>query len=140
MKKTSLFLFLIVLSDIACTEVIKPEIPIQISSVTTKLINEKLIRIIEYNITQQPKVIIEMLTRPRKEVIQRLEIKNVKYGDQILDFYKSAATSFESITVADNYINIDIYYVYPGKGGGSLDLTCKVKVTNSLSKPICHRK
>ena len=133
-------MFVMLIANVASAAVIKPEIPINISSVNTAVVNKKLIRVIEYNVTQEPKIVVEMLTRPRKSVVQRLEIKSIKHGNRILDFYKSAATSFESVKMRDKFINIDIYYVYPGKGGGSVDLTCQVQVTDTLSIPVCSEK
>ena len=140
MMKIIAMMFAMLFTNIASAAVIKPEIPIHISSVNTAVVNENLIRVIEYNVIQEPKIVIEMLTRPRKSVVQRLEIKSIKYGNRILDFYESAATSFESIKMGDKFIKIGIYYVYPGKGGGSVDLTCLIQVTDTLSTPVCSEK
>lgn len=134
----------IILGFLVCNslsaELIKPDIPINISTVKTQLVNKKLVRTIEYNMTKEPKIIIEMLTRPRQKVISRLEIKSVKYKGRALDFLESAGTSFESIKVKDNKLVIEIFYVYPGKGGGSVDLVCTVNVTNEISTPACSEK
>ena len=133
-------MFVMLMATVVSASSIKPEIPINVSSVITEVVNNKLVRVIEYDVTQEPKVVLEILTRPKKSVVQKLEVKSVKYGNKILDFYESAATSFESIKMNDKFINIDIYYVYPGKGGGSIDLKCQVQVTDKLSAPTCTEK
>ncbi len=140
MFKKSFIIFGFLLCNGVSAELIKPTIPINISAVSTHLINKKLVRIIQYRITEEPKVIIEMLTRPRQKVISKLEIKSVEYNGRKLDFLSSAGTSFESIKVKENRIVIEIFYVYPGKGGGSLDLICAVNVTNKFSSPVCSEK
>lgn len=118
---------------------IEPTIPLKISDVKTRLINKKnLVRIIEFNTEYEPKIVIERLARPGVKVLEKLVIDKVELGNKIVDFSNSAATSFESIDVVDNDIKINVYYAYPGKGGGSVDFECIVKVSDSnFSKPKC---
>lgn len=111
MFKKAIIIFSFLVCNSVSAKLIKPDIPINISTVKTQLVNKKLVRIIEYNITKEPKIIIEMLSRPRQKVIFRLEIKSVKYNDRMLDFLGSAGTSFESIKIKGNKIVIEIFYV-----------------------------
>jgi len=118
---------------------IKPTIPLSVTDVKTQLIDKNLIRIIQYNTEAEPKLIIERLARPRLKVIENLVIKKVKVGDKYIDFEESAGVFIESMKVVKNSIKFSVYFVFSGKGGGSIDFECAVKVDNDkLAIPKCN--
>lgn len=116
----------------------EPTIPVSISEVKTQLIDKNLIRIIQYNTEVEPKLVIERLSRPRLNVIEKLVIKKVKVGNRKIDFEDTAGVFVESIKVIKNNIKFSVYFVFSGKGGGAIDFDCIVKVNNDkFSRPKC---
>ena len=116
----------------------KPTIPVSINEVKTQLIDKNLIRIIQYNTEVEPKLVIERLSRPRLNVLEKLVIKKVKVGNRKIDFEDTAGVFVESLKIVDNKIIFPVYFVFSGKGGGAIDFDCTVKVNDdTFSKPKC---
>ena len=125
----------------AVAEDINPTLSLDIVGVERHLINNNLIRIIQFNTENQPRFVIERLSRPSIRVDEKLEITELKLGERMLDFRNSAGVFIETVTVDKTGIDFTVYFVYPGKGGGSVDLACRIEVgKEKFSTPICNNK
>ena len=137
-------LFSVVFLLVGCNAIaanLKPEISLDVVGVERYVINKSLIRVIQFNTEEQPKFIVERLSRPSVRVLEKLVITKLDFNGRVLDFNDTAGVFIEKVMKDKQGINFDVYFVYPGKGGGSVDLRCYIKVgKEKFHPPICSEK
>ncbi len=135
--------FITVISLVGCNAIaenIHPEVPMDVVGVERHVINKNLIRIIQFNTESTPKFVIERLSRPSTHVLEKLVITKLSAGDHVLDFNDTAGVFIENIKTDKTSVKFSVYFVYSGKGGGSVDLQCSVKVGDKkLHEPTCDK-
>lgn len=134
--------FTIAISLVGCNAIaenIQPEVPLNVVGVERHVVNNSLIRIIQFNTEELPKFVIERLSRPSVRVLEKLVVTKLKIGDRVLDFNDTAGVFIEDIKTDKASVKFSIHFVYPGKGGSSVDLQCSVEVGNKmLHEPTCN--
>ncbi|ARU59245.1 hypothetical protein OLMES_5261 [Oleiphilus messinensis] len=115
-----------------------PVIPVSINSVETHQISENLVRIIQYNMELEPKLDIEMFTAPGMDFKQLQSIQEIDLGKEKINFANSSGTYIEGISVEDTMIHFDIDHYY--LEGGSIAISCQIKVAQEIGTPKCVEK
>lgn len=114
-------------------------IPVSVSNVQTELMGDNIVRIIQHNMELSPILQIELLSRPNFKVINALTIRELPFNGAQLSLQESSGAFVESISIEESHIDIvfDYFYLH----GGSLLLSCRLGVMQSLFAPLdCHRK
>ena len=141
LKKLSLLLITLSLSQFACAEKISATIPLGINHVQTKRVSDSVIRIIKYNMEIVPRLVIERLETPKYKLAEKLVIEKVTLGNKLINFKDSAGTYVDNMSFKKGVFHFTVEHYFGGTSGGEIMLKCKVDVKNNkIKSPICVRK
>ena len=82
------------------------QIPLSISTVASYRVDEKLVRIIEYNTALVPRLEIELIKVPGRVLLAKLVVDRIRVNHEgknlLLDFEQSAGVGIDSVMVDKN--------------------------------------
>lgn len=114
-------------------------IPSSVSSVSTELVGESVVRLIQHNMESRAEIQVEILSRPRLEPVKTKVLSALHLEGAVIPFSSGSGCFVEDVTYGEKGIDI-LFEFSPLKGGAQL-YRCHLPITNNgFGKYECHSK
>jgi len=116
----------------------KLDIPLQVESVTSKRVNDGLIRVILYNTEVLPRLDVELIRAPNRTYLDRQVVTAITVNKKLVVFDTLGSVFIEDISILDTMIRFRVDYEISGRRG-EMSAICQVVIRDKkLLPPACH--